>query len=108
MSLFSIVCLCPADSNLHDSTNDTMTLVCQLMQNYFKDILIPNRTAILLNYNIKKLLKHLACYNLQNGISICKIQDISGAKECFATIFYLISRFHKIFLLILLPKGILF
>ena len=25
------------DSNLHDSTKDTITLVCQLMQSYFKD-----------------------------------------------------------------------
>ena len=63
MGLFSIVCHRLADSNLQDSTNNTITLLCQLIQSYFKDVCIPYRTGILLSYNIKQLIAQLAYYN---------------------------------------------
>ena len=43
-------------------TKDTITLICQLIHNYFKGVLIPYKTAILLKYNSKELLIHFACY----------------------------------------------
>ena len=63
MGLFSIVCHRLAESDLHDSTKNTTTLFCRLTQNYFKDVCIPYRTAILLSYNIKQLVIYLAIYN---------------------------------------------
>ena len=55
MGQFSIVCHRLADSTLHDSTNNTITLLCQLIQSYFKDVSILYRTGILLSYNIKTI-----------------------------------------------------
>ena len=60
MGLFSIVCHRLADSELHDSTKNPITLFCQLIQNYFKDVCIPQRTATLLSNNIKQLVIYLA------------------------------------------------
>ena len=82
MGQFLIVCRHLPDNGLHDSTKDTITLVCQLIQNYFKNIFIPYRTVIFSSYK-KGLLIYFDCYNHsfiqigQNGISL--------ASYCLAT-----------------------
>ena len=69
MGQFLIVC-----HRLTDSTKNTINLVCELIQNYFKDIFIPYKTMILSSYTTKELLIHFATYNHsyiqlgQNGI----------------------------------------
>ena len=63
MGLFLIVCHRLADRYLHDSTKNTITLFCLLIQNYFKDNCIPYRKVFLLSYNIKVLVIYLAFYN---------------------------------------------
>ena len=62
------------DITLHDSAKDAITLVCQLILNYFRNICIAYGTAIILSYDIKQLVLHFACLNnsliqsRQNGI----------------------------------------
>ena len=53
MGLFLIVQHRLVDSDLHDSTKDTITLVCQFIQSCFKDLFIPYKTAILSSYKTK-------------------------------------------------------
>ena len=57
---FVVACYRLVDINLHDCTKGAVTLVCYLIQTYFKDICIPYKTAILLSYNTNKLVLHLA------------------------------------------------
>ena len=61
MGLFVIACHHLVDIDLHDCTKGAISLVCHLIQTYFKYICIPYRTANLLSYNTKKLVLHLAC-----------------------------------------------
>ena len=41
------------DSDLHDNTKDTITLVCQFIQSYFEYFLTPYKPAILSSYKTK-------------------------------------------------------
>ena len=43
---FVIACHRLVDIDLHDCTKGVITLICHLIQTYFKDICIPYRTAI--------------------------------------------------------------
>ena len=43
------------DITLHDSAKNAITVVYQLILNYFRDICIAYGTAIILNYDIKQL-----------------------------------------------------
>ena len=97
MGLFSIVCYRLADSNLHDSTKRTIILFCRFTQNYFKDVCIPYRTAILLSYNIKQLVIYLAFITIVITIplfeedkmaSFLRCRNISGTQGSFTKIFH--------------------
>ena len=69
-----------ADTELHDGTKDTITVFCQLIQNYFKDVCIPYIAAILLKCSAKQLLYfydvYCACIERESYVCIIRISHI--------------------------------
>ena len=107
MGQFLIVC-----HRLTDSTKNTINLVCELIQNYFKDIFIPYKTVILSSYNTKELLIHFATYNHsyiqlgQNGIIFGKMEYLRNKRIfChYLKVIDLRKAFNSIDHLLLLAK----
>ena len=86
------------DITLHDSAKDAITLVCQLILNYFRDICITYGTAIILSYDIKQLVVHFVCLNnsliqrRQNGV-IFEEGGISRDLKCLSLKSFIIFPF---------------